>query len=80
MSLYVTVFAGSAPVGGLVAGFLAEQWGAATALSVGAALAIGVLLLVAWRLHGVGMPRIGATPVVASREPRPASEVGDAAA
>jgi MFS family permease len=80
MSLYVTVFAGSAPVGGLVAGFLAEQWGAATALSVGAALAVGVLLLVAWRLHGVGMPRIGATPVVASREPRPASEVGDAAA
>ena len=80
MSLYVTVFAGSAPVGGLVAGFLAEQWGAATALSVGAALAVGVLLLVAWRLHGVGMPRIGATPVVASREARPASEVGDAAA
>jgi predicted MFS family arabinose efflux permease len=57
MSLYVTVFAGSAPIGGLVAGAMAEAWGAATALSVGAALASGVLLLVAWRLRGEPMPR-----------------------
>ncbi|HVM25216.1 MAG TPA: MFS transporter [Candidatus Limnocylindrales bacterium] len=71
MSLYVTVFAGSAPVGGLVAGFLAEQWGAAAALSIGAALATSVLAVVAWRLRSVRMPRIGAAPVLAppAREP-----------
>jgi MFS family permease len=57
MSLYVTVFAGSAPLGGLVAGALAERWGAATAFSIGAGLAAGVLVLVAWRLRSVEVPR-----------------------
>jgi MFS family permease len=80
MSLYVTVFAGSAPIGGLLAGFLAEQWGAATALQIGATLAIGVLALVAWRLHGVAMPRIGDAAGLVRREESPAPEVGDAAA
>ena len=63
MSLYVTVFAGSAPLGGLFAGFLAEQWGAASAFSIGAALAFGVLVLVAWRLRSVRMPRTVSLPV-----------------
>ena len=39
MALYVTVFAGSAPIGGLVAGSLAQAFGAPVAFSVGAALA-----------------------------------------
>jgi hypothetical protein len=61
MSLYVTVFAGSAPLGGLLAGSMAEAWGAPVAFSVGAATASAVLLLVAWRLRGVRMPEAGAS-------------------
>ena len=57
MSLYVTVFAGSAPIGGLIAGAMAQAWGAAVAFSVGAGLASAVLVVVAWRLRTVPMPR-----------------------
>jgi len=60
MALYVTVFAGTAPLGGLFAGALAEAFGAAFALSTGAALASGVLLMVAWRLRSVRMPQLEA--------------------
>ncbi len=58
MSLYVTVFAGSAPIGGLFAGAVAEAFGAAFALSLGAALASVVLIVVAWRLRSVRMPQL----------------------
>ncbi len=61
MALYVTVFAGTAPIGGLFAGALAEAFGAAFALSTGAALASGVLLVVAWRLRSVRMPQLEAS-------------------
>ena len=61
MSLYVTVFAGSAPLGGLLAGSMAEAWGAPAAFSIGAALAAGVLVLVAWRLRTVRMPTAGSS-------------------
>jgi MFS family permease len=61
MALYVTVFAGSAPIGGLFAGSLAEAFGAPVAFSIGAAAAAGVLALVAWKLRG------------AARESRPRS-------
>ncbi len=57
MSLYVTVFAGTAPLGGLLAGALAESFGAPFAFSLGATLAVGVLALVAWQLRSVQMPR-----------------------
>jgi MFS family permease len=59
MSLYVTVFAGSAPIGGLLAGGMAQAWGAPVAFSVGAALAGVVLAFVAWQLRGVVMPQVG---------------------
>ena len=50
MALYTTVFAGSAPVGGLFAGFLAETIGAPAAFIVGA-LGGGVfVVLVGWQL------------------------------
>ena len=62
MALYVTVFAGSAPIGGLFAGALAEAFGAPFALSFGAALATGVLALVAWRLRSVKQPRLQRAP------------------
>ena len=38
MSFYVTVFAGSAPLGGLFAGAVAEAWGTPAAFLAGAAL------------------------------------------
>ena len=57
MSLYVTVFAGTAPLGGLLAGGLAEGFGAPFAFSIGALLAVVVLVLVAWQLRSVQMPR-----------------------
>ena len=38
MALYVTVFAGSAPLGGLFAGAVAEAWGTPAAFLAGAAL------------------------------------------
>jgi MFS family permease len=57
MALYVTVFAGSAPIGGLFAGALAEAFGAPFAFSFGAALATGVLGLVAWKLRSARPPR-----------------------
>ena len=65
MSLYVTVFAGSAPIGGLLAGAMAQAWGASVAFSIGAALAGVVLAFVAWQLRGVPVPHVGerAAPV-----------------
>jgi MFS family permease len=53
MALYVTVFAGTAPIGGLLAGALAQAFGAPVAFSVGAALGAGVLALVAWNMRTV---------------------------
>jgi MFS family permease len=69
MALYVTVFAGTAPIGGLFAGALAEAFGAAFALSTGAALASAVLLVVAWRLRSVRMPHIEAPVQTLSEQP-----------
>jgi MFS family permease len=60
MSLYVTVFAGTAPIGGLFAGAVAQAFGAAFALSLGAGLAVVVLLFSAWRLRSVRMPEVPA--------------------
>ena len=51
MALYVTVFAGSAPIGGLFAGSMAQAFGAPVAFSIGAVLAGFVLALVAWKLR-----------------------------
>jgi len=53
MALYVTVFAGTAPIGGLLAGALAQAFGPSVAFSVGAALGAGVLAVVAWNMRGV---------------------------
>ncbi len=78
MSLYVTVFAGSAPIGGLLAGSMAQAWGSPAAFSIGAALAAVVLLFVAWHLRSARMPVIGSST---SAEPmRPARETAREAA
>jgi ABC-type nickel/cobalt efflux system permease component RcnA len=71
MSLYVTVFAGTAPLGGLFAGAVAQAFGAPVAFSLGAGLAVTVLAVVAWRLRSVRMPRAAgfATEATVAEEP-----------
>ncbi len=54
MALYVTVFAGTTPVGGLFAAGVAQLWDAPLAFLLGAALAGGVLALVAYELLVLG--------------------------
>lgn len=81
MALYVMVFAGTAPIGGLFAGAVAEAFGAAFALSLGAALGGGVLVFVAWRLRSVRMPRLEETVVVGPQQmPDPAARAAPRAA
>ena len=54
MSLYVTVFAGSAPIGGFLAATVAQLWGAPAGFLLGAAVASLVVILVAWQLLVLG--------------------------
>jgi hypothetical protein len=51
MSLYVTVLIGSAPIGALFAGGVAELLWPAAAFVIGAALSALVLLVAGWRLR-----------------------------
>jgi MFS family permease len=51
MSLYVTVFAGSAPLGGLFAGVVAETWGTPAAFLAGSALSMLTIAIVALGLR-----------------------------
>jgi MFS family permease len=50
MSLYVTVFAGSVPIGGFFAGAVAEIWDAPAGFLLGAALSVVFIGLVVWQL------------------------------
>jgi MFS family permease len=50
MSLYVTVFAGSAPIGGFFAGTVAEVWDAPAGFLLGAGLSVFFIGLVGWQL------------------------------
>ena len=54
MSFYVTVFAGSAPLGGLFAGFVAETWGTPAAFVMGAVLSLATVGIVALGLRWAG--------------------------
>ena len=54
MSFYVTVFAGSAPLGGLFAGFVAETWGTPAAFVTGAVLSLVTVGVVALGLRWAG--------------------------
>ena len=83
MALYVTVFAGSAPLGGLFAGGVAEAWGTPAAFITGAALSAVILIVVALGLRAahrrgaLGVTNIGNPPSPSARgvgpDPRPAS-------
>jgi MFS family permease len=50
MALYVTVFAGSTPIGGLLAGAVAQTWGPPAGFLVGAGASTLFIGLVAWQL------------------------------
>ncbi|MBI2763813.1 MAG: MFS transporter [Chloroflexi bacterium] len=67
MSVYTTVFAGSTPIGGLVAGALASSLGVAEAIGIGALLSLVVgLIVVTWYrragLAGLASPPAASTP------------------
>jgi MFS family permease len=74
MSLYVTVFAGSAPLGGFFAGAVAEIWGAPAGFLLGGALSVMFIGLVAWQLllrQGAWTDASAPAPV-----PHPAADEG----
>ena len=63
MSLYVTVFAGTAPIGGLFAGGVAQLWGAPAGFVLGALFTLIFLGLAGWQLISkVTMPTLLETP------------------
>jgi predicted MFS family arabinose efflux permease len=63
MSLYVMVFAGSSPIGGLFAGGVAELWGAPAGFVLGALFSTVFLALAGWQLtRSVGMPSLRTAP------------------
>ena len=85
MSFYVTVFAGSAPLGGLFAGFVAETWGTPAAFLAGAVLSLATVGTVALGLRLAGRERsLGVTTLDTSSEhpdaPRRSAEARPSAA
>ena len=51
IGVYSMAFAGTAPIGGLLAGWLAEHIGLTLMLTINGALIIAAGLLSRWRLH-----------------------------
>jgi MFS family permease len=54
MSLYVTVFAGSAPLGGFFAGLVAQLWGPPAGFLLGGGIASIFVAVVGWQLAAAG--------------------------
>jgi MFS family permease len=77
MSLYVTVFAGSAPLGGLFAGSVAQAWGTPAAFVTGAAFSLLTVGIVAIGLRRAGEHGELGTTSLGVTEPRRAG--GEAA-
>ena len=50
MSIYLTVFAGSTPIGAALAGFLSTLWGAPVAVATGGAVVAIVAFVIGGRL------------------------------
>jgi hypothetical protein len=68
MALYVTVFAGSTPVGGLIAGAVAQAWGPPAGFLVGAGVTTIFIGLAAWHLvvRRKGSVELPGRPVVSA--------------
>jgi MFS family permease len=62
MALYVTVFAGATPIGGLFAGSVAQAWGPPAGFVVGAAISTVFIGLVVWQLVVLGKARVELPP------------------
>jgi MFS family permease len=63
MSIYVLVFAGSSPLGGLFAGGVAQLWGAPAGFVLGAIFSTFFLALAGWHLvRNVEMPSLRESP------------------
>jgi MFS family permease len=54
MSLYVTVFAGSVPIGAFFAGFVAQVWGPPAGFLLGGGITSLFVLVVGWQLASIG--------------------------
>lgn len=69
MALYVTVFAGTSPLGGIFAGAVAQEWDSAAAFLAGAVISLAFVALVAWRWAVAGGEgRLGVTRIGQSVE------------
>lgn len=65
MALYVMVFAGTTPFGGIFAGAVAEVWGVPATLVVGATISLMAAAFVAWRFRLAGAAgRLGRTSLI----------------
>jgi MFS family permease len=71
MAMYSMMFMGMAPVGALLAGFLAEQLGAAGTVALGGTFCIAAGLLFLWRLPGL---RGEARRLILAQQPVPLPE------
>ncbi|MEO6577466.1 MAG: MFS transporter, partial [Candidatus Limnocylindria bacterium] len=77
MSFYVTVFAGSAPLGGLLAGVVAEAWGTPAAFVTGAVLSMLTVAVVGLGLRSAARNGdLGVTTLDTSSERPPESARG----
>lgn len=56
MALYVTVFAGTVPLGNLFAGTVAEAWGSPAGFIAGGLISLVILAIVGWQLRGRHVP------------------------
>jgi MFS family permease len=87
MSVYTTVFAGSTPIGGLIAGALASALGAAAAIGIGGAatIVVGAIALAWLRRHRARAAVAGRPPAMvrttsaAPRDPLVPGPTGQAA-
>jgi MFS family permease len=69
MALYVTVFAGTSPIGGIFAGAVAERWDSPTAFFIGGVISVAAVVLVAWRWRvAAAEGRLGVTRIGESLE------------
>jgi len=73
MALYTLFFVGTSPIGSLIAGAVAERWGAPVATSLCAIVLMGGALWVSFRLREVAA-REAAEREAAEREPVPPPE------